>query len=324
MNLLKATTSRRRKLFVQSMLVFVLSLWPVAPALATPPNQAEANQILLGEFARASLAAGEMATYALTIPAAGTYTVVLTGATSPSDFQMSVTDADGATLYDDVMQDTTNLELVTGDHQFQFTAQADADLDFVIGIEGGSMSTDPDAPGELINGDTFLAKAVTDALYATLTIEPLPNPQQMIVLVQGDAGDVYAVEVVGEGSADYAVITTDESQVLQLVTTGAVYDLTITPVEGGDALQVSVFLSGPVPLLEPGVAVDGELSDAEDTNTYQSVSYTHLDVYKRQRQSCPLPRSQANPANMPSSSLQLFQSQSRNDASLLTCLPSSL
>jgi hypothetical protein len=182
---------------------------------------------------------------------------------------MSVTDADGATVYDDVMQDTTNLELVTGDHLFQFTAQAAADLDFVIGIEGGSMSTDPDAPGELINGDTFLAKGVTDALYATLTIEPLSNPQQMIVLVQGDAGDVYAVEVVGEGSADYAAITTDEAQVLQLVTTGAVYDLTITPVEGGDALQVSVFLSGPAPTLEPGAAVDGELSDGEDTNTYQ-------------------------------------------------------
>ena len=269
MSLLKATKSRRRTLFVQSMLVFVLSLWPVAPALASAAAQVEANPILLGEFAHASLAEGEMATYALTIPAAGTYTVVLTGATSPSDFQMSVTDADGATLYDDVMQDTTNLELSAGDHFFQFTAQADADLDFVIGIEGGSMSTDPDAPGELINGDTFLAKDVTDALYATLTIEPLSYPQQMIVLVQGDAGDVYAVEVVGEGSADYAAITTDESQILQLVTTGAVYALTITPVEGGAALQVSVFLSGPAPKLEPGVAVDGELSDAADTNTYQ-------------------------------------------------------
>ena len=94
MSILKATTSRRRMLFVQSMLVFVLSLWPVARKMASAAAQVEANPILLGEFAHASLAEGEMATYALTIPAAGTYTVVLTGATSPSDFQMSVTDAD--------------------------------------------------------------------------------------------------------------------------------------------------------------------------------------------------------------------------------------
>ncbi len=269
MSLLDATTRRRTRLVVQSMLVLLLSLWPCCPVLASALAQAEANRILLGEFVHTSLAQGEAAIFALTIPADGVYTVVHTGAESASDFQLRVVDADGATLSDDVLQDETTLELAAGDHRFQFTAQAAANLDFVIGREGGSMSTDPGAAGELVNGDTFLANAVTEPLYATVTIAPLPSPQQMIVLVMGDGGDVYAVELLGETQDDYVAVTTDEAELLQTVTTGGVYTLTITPVEGGDALQVSVYLGGSMPELAPGVAVEGELRDAEETDAYQ-------------------------------------------------------
>src|SRR5690606_12884319 len=97
----------------------------------------------------------------------------------------------------------------------------------------------------------FVTSDVGNPLYATLTIEPSSYPQQVALLVQGGEGDVYSAEVYSE-DFDYWSTYTDESEVVQFPTTGGVYEVTITPVEGGSELQVSVFLSGPAPVLEMG------------------------------------------------------------------------
>jgi hypothetical protein len=56
---------------------------------------------------------------------------------------------------------------------------------------------------------------------------------------------------------------------VRFVSSGGEYQLVVTPTTGGAALQVSVFLSGPAPVLELGVETDGELTGAEDEDTYQ-------------------------------------------------------
>lgn len=262
------TALLRRWHFAQVLLMVLLGL---APLLALPTSaaaQVEATPILLGEFARAQMAEGDEVAYTLMIREDGVYTVVYTGGASAEDFLMTVVDANGDELHSAAMTSEVNLDLAAGEHLFLFSAQADAELGFVVGVEGGSMTTDPDAPGSLFNGATFLAENVTEPLYATIVIEASPYPQQMGVLVQGGDGDVYEAEVTSNDAFDYAYLSTDTSDHLRMITTGGEYLLTITPSTGGESLQVSIFLSGPAPVLELGVEAEGQIS-AEDSDTYQ-------------------------------------------------------
>lgn len=268
MSLWVSAAHQRSKILVQSLLIAMLCLSPLLFVPSPVSAQAEATPILLGEFVRASMAEDDEAVFALSVPLDGIYTIVATGESSAGDFLLAVVDGNGESIYDDVMQELTNVEIVAGEYALVFTAQADAQLEFTTGIEAGSMSTDFDAPGELFNGATFLAENVTAPLYARLTIESSPYPQQMVVLVQGGDGDVYEAELTSE-AFDYVTINTDESEVIQMVTTGGVYDLMITPNEGGSSLQVSIFLSGPAPVLEMSVETEGALDDGEDADTFQ-------------------------------------------------------
>lgn len=253
---------------LQALLVLILLLWPAAALQAAAPAQDGPQPLLLGEFGRASLDEGQSVAFSLATPMDGTYTVVHTGDGDPADFSLVITGADGAEFYNDTMQIETLIDLTAGEYLFTFTAQAKADLAFLVGIEAGAMSEDSDEPGELFNGGVFVTSDVGNPLYATLTIEPSPYPQQVVLLVQGGDGDVYSAEVYSE-DFDYWSTSTDESEVVQFPTTGGVYEVTITPVEGGSELQVSVFLSGPAPVLEMGVETSGELTEAGDSDTYQ-------------------------------------------------------
>lgn len=259
---------KRSKLFVPFLLIVMLSLSPLVLIQMPASAQVETTPILLGEFVRESMTEGDEALFALSAPIDGVYTIVVAGDSSASDFLLAVVDENGESIYDDVMQDVINVELSAGEYVLVFTAQTDARLEFTTGIEAGTMSTDIDAPGELFNGATFLTENVTAPLYARLTIEPSAYPQQMAVLVQGGDGDIYEAELTSE-AFDYATISTDEAEAIQMVTTGGVYDLTITPIEGGESLQVSIFLSGPAPALEIGVETEGALEDGEDADTFQ-------------------------------------------------------
>ncbi|HHY55986.1 MAG TPA: hypothetical protein GYA08_11175 [Chloroflexi bacterium] len=253
---------------LRALLLVALCLAPLQAVQAAPAAQDAPLPLLLGEFGRANLAEGETVQYALTTPMAGTYTVAFTADGDAANFVLTLVDADGNTLYDDVLQTDTVIDLDAGDYVLTFTAQTEAELGFLVGIEAGTMSADADAPGELFNGAVFTTNDVTEPLHATITLEPSPYPQQALILVQGDTGDVYDVEVTSEES-DYYYINTAESEVLQFVTQGGAYTLMVTPTEGGAALQVSVFLSGPAPTLEPGVETTGALDSAEDKDTYQ-------------------------------------------------------
>ncbi len=264
MNLLHDFSLRRGGQFWRSVLVLLLCLLPFRLAQAA---QEAPRSLLLGEFGSASLAEGDAVQYALTAPRDGTYTVAFTGDGDPGDFLLTLAGADGSELYNDVLQGEIVVDLTAGDYLLTFTAQADADLAFLVGIEAGSMSTDMDAPGELFNGSVFVTEAVAETLYATLTIAPSSYPQQVLVLVQGD-DDVYTAEVTSE-DFDYYYTSTDESDLVRFVSSGGEYQLVVTPTTGGAALQVSVFLSGPAPVLELGVETDGELTGAEDEDTYQ-------------------------------------------------------
>ena len=111
-----------------------------------------------------------------------TYTVVFTGDGDPTAFSLLIADADGAEVYNDVMQVETLVDLTAGDYVLTFSAQAKADLAFLVGIEAGSMTEDSGEPGELFNGGVFVTTDVGNPLYATLTIEPSAYPQQVALL----------------------------------------------------------------------------------------------------------------------------------------------
>lgn len=268
MNQIGLNAPVRRRQAAQVFLILLLGLAPLLTMASPAFAQVEATPILLGEFARTQMKAGDEAAYTLMIPDDGVYTFVYTGSDSAEDFLMTIIDANGDELYNDAMAPEINLDLAAGEHLFLFAAQADAELGFVVGVEGGSMTTDPDAPGKLFNGVTFLTENVREPLYATVTIEKSPYPQQMGVLVQGGDGDIYEAELTSTESFDYASLSTDASDHLRMITTGGEYLLMITPVEGGESLQVSIFLSGPAPVLEFGVEVEGQITP-DDSNTYQ-------------------------------------------------------
>ena len=231
--------------------------------------QTSTTPILLGEFVNADLAAGEEAAYVLTIRDDATYTVVSTGDSSPDNFQLTILRDDESVVYEETLADLFDVELTAGDYLLLFVAQQSAELGFVVGVEAGSMSADPSLPGQLFNGATFVTSGVTEPLYAEVTVEASQYPQQLAVLVQGADDDRYTAELVDSVTADSTTIATDRSDVLLLPTQGGVYELTVTPDGEGAELQVSIFLSGPAPVLEPGVETSDDLLNPDDTNLYQ-------------------------------------------------------
>ncbi|MBU6352243.1 MAG: hypothetical protein KGS73_19075 [Chloroflexi bacterium] len=231
--------------------------------------QTSTTPILLGEFVNADLAAGEEAAYVLTIRDDATYTVVSTGESSPDNFQLTILRDDESVVYEETLADLFDVELTAGDYLLLFVAQQSAELGFVVGVEAGSMSADPSLPGELFNGATFVTSAVTEPLYAEVAVEESQYPQQLAILVQGADEDRYTAELVDSATADSATITTDQSDVLLFPTQGGVYELTVTPDGEGAELQVSVFLSGPAPVLQPGIETSDDLLNPDDTNLYQ-------------------------------------------------------
>ena len=259
---------QRSSLLLRTLMLVVLCLAPWQAAQAMPASQDAPRPLLLGEFGSATLVEGEAVQYALTVPSDGAYTVAFTADGDPGDFLLTLTSADGSELYNDVLQSNTIVDLTAGDYVLGFTAQAAAELAFLVGIETGTMTTDYDAPGELFNGAVFITEDVTEPLYATVMLEASSYPQQVLILVQGGDGDVYDVEATNE-DFDFYYTTTDESNLLQFVSDGGAYQLTITPTAGGASLQVSIFLSGPAPTLELGVETPGQLDSAEDKDTFQ-------------------------------------------------------
>jgi len=160
-------------------------LWPVPALYAAALAQDGPRPLLLGEFAQASLDEGQSMEFSLAVPIDGTYTVVYMGEGDPADFDLVIAAADGSELYRDAMQGEILIDLNAEEYVLTFTAQAKAELAFVVGIEAGSMEEDSDEPGELFNGAVFVTSDVSNPLYAAVTIEPSLYPQQVIVARPG-------------------------------------------------------------------------------------------------------------------------------------------
>ncbi|HRW48860.1 MAG TPA: hypothetical protein P5333_15190, partial [Caldilinea sp.] len=118
---------------LQGLLVLLMLLWPATALHAAAPAQDGSQPLLLGEFGRASLDEGQSVSYTLATPVDGTYTVVYTGDGDPAAFGLVIAGADGTELYNDVMQVETLIDLTAGEYLLTFTAQAKADLAFLVG-----------------------------------------------------------------------------------------------------------------------------------------------------------------------------------------------
>ncbi len=200
-------------------------------------------------------------------PVDATYSFVYVGDDPPTNFLLSVEDADGNLLYDDVM-DETPLTLDEGEFSVQIEAIDQGELVFVVMVEVGAMTDSESDPGNLINGSVYVETEVDGERYAVLSIEESPYYQMVAVYVEGDEGDVYEMEAMSE-DFDYFSSTSDAPDPLNFTTQGGEYDLVISPTSGGSLLRVSVFLSGPAPTLVLDEPEEGTLDRAEDSDTYQ-------------------------------------------------------
>ena len=262
------TIAASRTLATVAMIVLAALLaLPSRLALAAPAAQDEPTPLLLGEFVRAPMAAGDSLQYSIALPVDGDYTITYTADDDPANFNLTVTDADGQELYNDVMGDVT-VALVAGDYILQVDATEDGELGFAVATPYGTMSDNADEPGELINGGHYTEEEIDGTRYATLTIEESPYPQQAIILVQGGEGDVYQVELTSD-EGDYVQMTTDSEEFLRFVTSGGAYDVTLTPIDGGSELTLVTYLSGPAPVLPADEEVTGDLIDDTDKDTYR-------------------------------------------------------
>lgn len=236
-------------------------------ALAAPDRQDEAIPLLLGEFAFTPLEAGATATYQFEAPVDTTYTLTPTDAEEALAFDLVISDADGAELYNDVLE-TVELDLAAGVYTAQFTAVDPGLLSFAVVGQFGDMSLDPAEPGILTNGSVFNTTNIEGDLYATLSIPELVSPIQVNLYVSGAEGDSYTVSAMGD-DVTYESIDWPDAEILQFWTQGGDYDLQVTP--GGQAtdLTLVVFMGGALETLTPGEPFTGAFAEDGEDATYQ-------------------------------------------------------
>jgi hypothetical protein len=263
-----APLHRAWRLVGAAVLALALTAVPLLPAQAAPARQDEPTPILLGQFASADLAASQAVAYSLEMPIDGSYSLVYTGDGDPANFTVDLTDVDGNSAFSGTLEGDPVVDLTAGAYMVAVTAADAGQWAFVIAVEGGTMTDAYDKPGELANGFSYAEDTIGGTRYATLTIADSPYLQRAIVLVEGAEGDVYSTSVYND-EGDYFYGSSDDEGPLMFATDGGVYNLEISPSEGGDALRVTIFLSGPAPTLVMGEETAGELTGPDDKNTYQ-------------------------------------------------------
>ena len=250
------------------LLVLTLAAAPMMPVQAAPAKQDEPTPTLLGQFTRADLEAGQTAAYSLEMPIDGSYTLVYTGDGDPANFTAEITDADGNSAYSGTLEGDPVIDLTAGAYTAAFTAADAGQLVFVFAVEAGTMTDAYDKPGDLANGYSYAEETIGGTRYATLTLAESPYLQRAIVLVEGGEGDVYSTSIYND-DGEYFYGSSDDEKPLMFATAGGEYSLEVSPSEGGDALRVSIYLSGPAPTLVVGEEAVGELTGPDDENTYQ-------------------------------------------------------
>lgn len=222
-------------------LVLMLLLAPVAQA-APAAQEGEPTPILLGQLASASLLAGESASFVVETPDSGTYVLTSGGdEESSANFTVVITDEDGGEVYNDVLQ-TAEFELEEAEYTITATAAADGDLSLFLTGALGELSEDW-GEGELVNGSFVTDEDVDAARYAELEIEDSDDWQQGFIVITGGEDDIYSAYLSGEDVYE-SISDNVEEGALTFWTQGGDYTLEITPVEGGDSLNVVVMLGG--------------------------------------------------------------------------------
>lgn len=271
------TDVRRRRHTVLSTavgmaLALLLTLLPAALLAAPAPqegNAGEPTRLLLGEMGAAQVAAGESVSFVVEAPVDGLYVITSGDDAEAAKFTLVVTHERGEEVYNGAFA-TTEIELDDGDHTLTATAAEDGVLSIVVTGQIGDLSEEW-GDGDMVNGGFVVAENVANPLYAQLSIAESPYWQRAMILIQGD-GDSYSASVSG-GSAYASIDDSATGDMLTFFTRGGEYDLQVAPINGGGALTVIPFLSGPIPPVAPGEEASGEFS-AESTEAYYQFEVT--------------------------------------------------
>jgi hypothetical protein len=247
-------------------LILLLILLPLRLQAASALQSSEdAPQVILGQFIRAEAAQGDELTYRLPLEGGGTYVLSSGDADETQKFTFILTDENEQEVTSGPLTDT-ELKLEPGDYTLSFTASEDAQLSAVVVGDYGSLSDDSSNPGDLFNGSYVTLENVEAPHYARLSIPEFDYYQLVFLNVQGGQDDDYSIEVTGNDV--YKQESLSSGNPIQFWSKGGQYDLTITPLTGGESLFVMVLLSGPAPALAQGEEVSGTLSGDGDAKFY--------------------------------------------------------
>lgn len=244
---------------------------PVAMAAPTA-QEGEPVEILLGELASATLAAGETASFTFDAPDDGLYVITTGDDAEAAKFTLVLTTDRGDEVYNGVFQ-TTELELDDGDYIVEATANEDGVFSFFATAQLGDLTDDYGRPGDMINGGFVTVEDVEGTLYAELDIDDTDSWQQVFLYIQGAEGDAYSASVSGENAYE-SISDSSTDPPLTFWSRGGRYRVEFTPYEGtGESLTVVPLLSGPIPALEVGVETAGTL----DPQTRERVYHFTVD-----------------------------------------------
>jgi hypothetical protein len=233
----------------------IVALAPMHGLLAAPMSQvesAEAEELLLGEYGFATVAADESRIYQVEIAEAATYIITAVDDAAAENFDLIITDEAGNELFNDIFA-STELELAPGEITLEFIAVEDGELVFVVLGILGSMTASEEEPGKLALGNVYVEERVTGSRYAQLIVPPLPQPQQVLVYLEAAEGDVFDYSVTGEG-INYLYAVSDETQLLSFWSQGGAYLIDVYPYERRSTFTLILFLGGepkPITLDEP-------------------------------------------------------------------------
>ncbi len=273
-------------------LALVLLLLVAPLAMAAPAAQdAEPTPIVLGQLARATLAAGESASWVIETPDSGAFLLANGGDDADAaNFTIVITDEDGNELFNGALEPSIELELDEAEYTITATAAADGEVSLFLTGDLGELSEDY-GEGELANGFFATAEDIDSTLYADVEIDDLDDWTQAFVVITGGEDDVYSAYISGENIYN-SISDNVEEGALTFLTKGGDYTLEITPAEeSGESLTVVLLLGGSpveVPLeeetdlvLQPGmreVMARFTVDEANREYTVTLVGEDSLDV----------------------------------------------
>lgn len=271
---------------VVMVMAALLTLTPIS-AMAAPVaqfgslvNNEEGNApatLLLGEYAFVNMLNGESYRVDVVIPESGSYLITAVDEAAAEDFDLLVVDEAGNELFNDIFT-STELALDAGKISLTFTAVADNLLSTVVLGQIGGMSHNSNQPGKLVPGSIYINDAVSDPLYATISIPPSEFPRQVLIALETGDGDIFYAYANGENV--YASTTTDSNNILHFWTHGGDINLEVSPYDRRSQLTLVVFVTGEPAPLSFDTPVEGYVPAGGSEVIYQlelDANYSNLE-----------------------------------------------